>query len=339
MRMTDDLDRPPFLGRSAAFAAAAEVLSAGRNVWICTHTDPDGDAVGSLLGLADLLESAGARVTRACRDPVPEDFRYLTGADKVGAHALRDADVAVAVDCGDFARLGDLATPVAWETRPTVVLDHHRSNPGFGTVNVIAPEVSSTSEIVLELGSHLGVPTSTAAAEALLVGVITDTLGFRTSSTTIDTLANCAHLMALDASLPATLTRIYGSRPLSAIKLTARAVESLEVRGRQGLAVLTAGDLATLQERPEDTRGISSYLLQARELDVVAVVRVREPGACDVSMRSRRPIDLVPAALALGGGGHPQASGATVHADLDRAKSIVWDALAAIKVGQSDDRG
>jgi phosphoesterase RecJ-like protein len=329
--MRADTFQPPFGGRSAALTAAAEILTAGRNIWICTHTDPDGDAIGSLLGLADLLEAFGARVTRACRDPVPEDFAYLTGAGKVGAHPLRDADVAVAVDCGDFDRLGDLAAAGVWETRPTVVLDHHRSNPGFGSVNVVAPEVSSTAEIVLELASHLGVPTSTAAAEALLVGVVTDTLGFRTSSTTIDTLANCAHLMALEADLPATLTRIYGSRPLSSLRLSARAVESLEVRGRIGLAVLTATDLATLQERPEDARGISSYLLQARELEAVAVVRERAPGVCDVSMRSRQPVDLVPVALALGGGGHPQAAGATIEGDLETATRTVWEALAGLR--------
>jgi phosphoesterase RecJ-like protein len=319
---------------SADLVRAAEVVRSARRVWVATHRDPDGDAIGSLLGLGHVLGARGIAARLACADPVPEDFRFLPGSEAVaptGPDPLDD--VLIAADAGDLDRLGGLIDGATWSRHLSVVLDHHRSNPGFGTVNVVAPEAASTAQLVRELADELGVALTPEAATCLLAGLVTDTLGFRTSSTDERALRDAADLVRLGAPLPEIAERVFGSRPLSALRLWARAVERFEVRGRAGIASLTADDLAEVAAGPGDTKGLSSYLLTAREVDVVALVREREPGVADVSMRSRPGLDLVPLATQMGGGGHPQAAGATIAGSLEDARATLWPALATLTDG------
>lgn len=298
-------------------------------MWIGTHRDPDGDAIGSLLGLGHILRQRSIDVTLACMDAVPEELRFLPGSGDVVAMGPSGHDLAIAVDAGDLDRLGDLIDNRSWEMQPTLVLDHHRSNPGFGDVNVVLPDVSSTSEIVLEAALRMPTTVSSHAAEALMVGLLSDTLAFRTTNTTADTLRRAAALVELGARQAELSDRLFASRKLPAIRLLGRAVDRLEVRGAVGVAALDNGDLAAAGAAHEDTRGISSFLITARELRAVAVVRERSTAMCDVSMRSKQGTDLLPVVARLGGGGHPQAAGAKLPGPLAGAVDLVWDALMA----------
>lgn len=313
----------------AALGAAAQCLKAARSIWIGTHRDPDGDAVGSLLGLGHLLRDRGIAVTLACQDGVPNEFRFLHGSADVVSVGPQGHDLAVAVDAGDLERLGALIEGTKWAAQPTVVLDHHQSNMGFGDVNVVLPSVSSTSEIVLELAYALPAPISVPAATALLTGLLSDTLGFRTTNTSAETLRRAAALVDLGADQGDLLDRVFGSRPLAALRLLGRAIERLEVRGQVAVSALDAADLIAAGAVHEDSRGISSFLISARELQAVALVRQRTTDTCDVSMRSRQGTDLGQVAKRLGGGGHPQAAGATLPGTLDAACATVWEAFRA----------
>jgi bifunctional oligoribonuclease and PAP phosphatase NrnA len=182
----------------------------------------------------------------------------------------------------------------------------------------------------------LGVGLDSRAALCLLTGVIADTIGFRTANTTPETLAVAQRLMAAGAPLVEVTQQLFYRRPLAALRLTGRAVDQLEVRGRVGLTALSQRDFAELAVPLAEARGISSYLAAAAELDVVAVLTERGDGSVDVSLRARPGVSLVAAAIALGGGGHPQAAGARLSADLAATRAATWAALAAHGLGQGD---
>jgi phosphoesterase RecJ-like protein len=322
--------RPAAAERAAALALAADRLHAAGRIWLGTHREPDGDAIGSLLGLGWLLEGAGKAVTLACQDPAPAELRDLPGADRIRARGPAGHDLAVALDAGDLGRLGRLTDPAGWAALPSVVLDHHASNTGFGTVNVIDPAAASTAELVLALADALGLAPDATAATCLLSGVVSDTIGFRTPNTGAATLEAASRLVASGADLAAINQALFFRRPLAALRLAARALERLEVRGRIGLAALAQADYLALGATPGDGRGISSYLATAAELDAVAVLAEQPDGAVDVSLRSRPGVDVGRVAAALGGGGHAAAAGARLAPGLEGAVAAAWAALEGL---------
>lgn len=320
----------------AGLAEAARCLRGATRIWIGTHSEPDGDAIGSLLGLRWLLAGIGKSVTVACQDPAPDDVLFLPGVAALTKLDPAGHDLAVAVDAGDLDRLGDLVDEADWRARPTLVLDHHISNQGFGTINVVDPDSASTAEIILRLADAMGITPDARAATCLLTGIVTDTIGFRTSSTTPATLASAQRLMASGADLERITQAVFYQRPLAALRLTGRALDRLEVRGRLAVTALASEDFRQLGATLAEARGISSFLAGARELDAVVVLHERDNGSIDVSMRSRPGFDLVPIAALLGGGGHPQASGARLNLPLSEAVTAVWTALAALSAVDND---
>lgn len=308
---------------------AAARLAAARHVWLGTHVDPDGDAIGSILGLGWILLDLGKAVTCACQDPIPVEASFLPGVERIVASGPTGADLAVALDAADTSRLGSLYDPAAWSRQPTIVLDHHVSNPGFGDLNLIDPSVSSTAEIVLALAAAMDAPIGAPAATCLLTGIVTDTLGFRTTNTTERTLANAQELMRLGAPLAAISQRVFFERPLAALRLAGRVLDRLRVEGQVALSFVTLADLAEFGVADSELRGLTGQLATAAEPAAVALLRERADGQVDVSLRSKPWVNLVPAAVALGGGGHPQASGARVPGPLEAAAQAVLAALRA----------
>jgi phosphoesterase RecJ-like protein len=310
--------------------AAAETLVAARTIWIGTHRDPDGDAIGSLLGLGWLLEGLGKEVILACQDPVPEDLLFLPGAERItGSPPPERCDTLVAVDAGDAARLGAIHDAALWARRPTVVLDHHASNSGFGHVDVVDASAASTAELILELAGRLDLQIDPRTAECLLAGLLTDTLGFRTSNVTAETLRRAARLADAGGPLPVLAQTIFATRPLPTVRLLGRAIEHLQVRGACGVAWLDQGDFAWAGARAEHTKGIANFLVEARPLAAVALLRETEDGGVDLSLRSRPGTPVVQVATRFGGGGHPQAAGARIEGPLAEAVDRVWQVLGA----------
>ncbi|MBK6768411.1 MAG: DHH family phosphoesterase [Ardenticatenales bacterium] len=334
-----------------AVAAAAGALRQAERVWIGTHVDPDGDAIGSALGLAHILRALGKVATVACQDAPPRDGIWLPGAKDIvasgpgghptshGGHATTHGghgiaaggpyDLAVAVDAGDAGRLGTLHAADTWAAQPTLVIDHHISNTGFGDVDCIVPSASSTCEILLAVADALGVQLSTEAATCLLCGIVTDTIGFRTPSTSAATLAAASRLVADGADLADVARRVFLSRPLAGLRLEGRALDRVVMDGPFAISWLSLSDFEGLGAAPEDGRGIVQALATAVEPLAVALLRERHDGTFDVSLRAKGTVDLVPAARALGGGGHALAAGGRTPGPLPAALDAVRQALAA----------
>jgi phosphoesterase RecJ-like protein len=302
-------------------------LRDAQRIWIGTHVDPDGDAIGSVLGLGALLRGIGKSVDMACADPPPAEVAFLPGIGQLVDKAPSDQDVWVALDAADETRLGSHFDARNWAAAQTVVIDHHVSNPGFGRVNLIDPAAASTAEIVVALADELGTTPSRDAATCLLTGIVTDTLGFRTSNTTPRTLDCAQRLMRWGAPLGDITQQVFFRKPLATLRLIGRAIERLEIHGPFAVSTIRREDLRELDAAPFAMRGVTALLSTAAEPVAIALLRERRDGDIDVSLRSKPGVDIVPAATALGGGGHPQAAGARLGGPLEAAIEQVLTAL------------
>lgn len=325
----------------------APILGAKHIVAFC-HLNPDGDAIGSLLGLGCVLDalpqtgSAARRVTLACQDPAPELLHFLPGARPADGRIVNTLppdcapDLVISLDASDPARLGKLFADLALTSTPLLVIDHHITNLNFGDLNYVAPEVASTAQLVVALADALGVALPAAAAAPLLVGLVTDTLGFRTSNVTAAELACAVRLVEAGANLADIAQRTLATRPLKFMRLWGMAFASARLDGY----VLWAEVTRTMREAAgitdEDDGGLVSQLINAAEARVAVVFNELADGETEVDFRARPGYDVAAVALSLGGGGHPQAAGCNLPGTLAEAKAKVLPLVQAASIRKTN---
>lgn len=307
----------------------AAQLAQASSVLVVSHISPDGDAIGSLLAMGAIVDHFARPAVLGLADTMPELFRFLPGFPRIVRQATGPFDLVIALDASDERRLGDLFTQHGGTARAIVNIDHHATNAQFGTINWVDPHAAATAEMLYRLAVTLAVPLSAELATTLLTGIVTDTRGFRTSSTTAATLTMAADLANHGASLFQIMDLTLERRSLAGLHLWGEALHRAQRHGRVVWSELTAADRARhgVSDNSGDT-GLSGFLLTANEADV-AILFTERNGTVEVSMRARPGFDVAEAALVLGGGGHPQAAGCTVSGPLPQARRQVIAAVDA----------
>jgi phosphoesterase RecJ-like protein len=297
------------------------------HIWIGCHKVPDGDAIGSTLGLMWGLRQLGKKCVPACSDPAPSAFEFLSGAEEFVARKPEDEDLIIVLDCGSIDRIGDIYDPVQFGRVPVVNIDHHATNTHFGDVNLVEI-TASTAQMVYALLVGLGTEITGDIATCLLSGLTTDTRSFRTSNTTVDTLRVATALMEAGANLAEISHRIYGQMPFSAANLWGQALGSARRRGRIAWTEITKAMMKQTDAPLSAARGLVSFLASTREADVAIVLTENDHEGIGVEMRSVPGVDVAEVALSLGGGGHAQASGCTLNGRIEEVRERV---LAAVE--------
>jgi phosphoesterase RecJ-like protein len=295
------------------WAEAEGFLRRAQRILAVTHVSPDGDAVGSLLAFTQAMRGLGKAVTPACQDAPHPRFNFLSGARDIRQSGKGDFDLIVALDSSDLQRLGNIFIPVRHASLPMIVFDHHVTNARFGAVNVVEPDVSSTAEIILKLLRRMNLPITPEIANALLTGVITDTLSFRTSNTTPDTLAAAMELMRCGGSLQDVTREALVMRSWDSIRLLGAGIMAAHLNGRLAYATIPRKlrkELDMKEERGD--AGLVGTLVTAMEVDVAAVFVELASGEIEIGFRGAPGFDVSQVALEFGGGGHPAAAGCTV---------------------------
>lgn len=286
------------------------ILNAERIV-IGTHLHPDGDALGSALGLTWALRALGKTVEPLCQDTVPANLRFLPGAEFMRVEpTLPAVDLAVIVDLETISRLGRLAPFFAGMDRK-VTIDHHVPDKALGDIRLVDEHAASTAELVYRVVRALEVEITPNIATCLLTGLVTDTGGFRFAATRPRHLVLASRLMRAGADICMINEEAYENRSLAAQKLLGRALSNL-VASEDGLIVwstLGTDDFAATGALEEDTEGIVNQVRMVSGALVAALFREHKPGKIRVSLRSRGDIDVAEMARALGGGGHKNAAG------------------------------
>jgi len=310
----------------------AQRISSAQHILIICHISPDGDAIGSLLGLGLALQKSGRRVVMACADPVPEQCRHLAHWESIIQAPRGSFDLIVSLDCSDLKRLGTAYDAQAFADIPIVNIDHHTTNVQFGTLNWVEPTAAATSQMVFGLLRAMNVSLDVDIAMCLLNGILTDTLGFRTSGTTPEVMQVAIKLMDAGASLSELTDRIFNHRPLGTIRMWSRALQEIHLDDRIVWSQITRDMRQSVGLSEDGVSGLVSFLSTADEADIAVVFDELEAGEIKVSMRAVPGADVSQVALALGGGGHAQAAGCTIPGPLEIARSQVLSMLRQSRI-------
>jgi phosphoesterase RecJ-like protein len=300
---------------SEALRQARDLISQNRTVLLLTHQRPDGDALGSMLGLGHMLRVAGKRTYPVLAEGISSVFRYLPGAGEIRAELPPAFDISILVDCADSERI---SIPEGTTTRPPdLIIDHHVTNERFGGVNLVDPEATATAELITDLAGDLGLSIPPEAAMCLLAGVITDTLGFRTPNTGLHTLDVVQRLMRSGGTLPETIERSLHRRSFAAARYWGAGLSRLERDGDIVWTSLTLEDRRAAGYPGRDDADLVN-ILTSIDGPVVAVIFIEQDGGkIKVSWRVVSGLDVTSLAISFGGGGHPAASGANIEGSLE----------------------
>lgn len=306
-----------------------EAVDTAKSILMVTHFKPDGDAIGSLLGAANALRERGCAVTTLAVDEgVPSFLRFLPGSDTVESALSRgEWELMISLDCSDEERSGAVGVYGRAHSQRVVNVDHHPTNTQFGQLYLFKPDAVSTTQVVQEWLEHMNQPLSRSSAVPLLTGLVTDTLGFRTSNVTPDTLGYAQKLMQAGASLTEITQRTLGSTPYQNIVLWKYVLPSVELDNGVISAVVTQEDARKARLADITDGGMAEYLVTANEAMISVVFKELADGRIEVGFRSKPGYDVAAVALSLGGGGHRQASGASIPGPLAAAKTRVMPLL------------
>lgn len=316
------------MGNTITFDQVVEHLRQYQTIFVCAHIMPDGDCLGSALGLAWSLRKMGKTVTVTCPDYVSNSFEYLAGFSELGQKVPTNEQLLVYVDGSSADRFGASYDEKYFNHRPVMVIDHHVTNELFAPMNYVDTHAASTAEIIHRIVVALGVKIDQPIAQCLLTGVITDTLGFRTASTTVETLRTATSLMEAGASIPDIVERSFNQVPLPNLRLRGRVFSEAKLDGVILWAEVSQKLARELGVNGNGTGGIINQLLSVDTAKIAVLLVEKESGKIDVGFRSRVGYDVSIIAARLGGGGHKQASGALISGPLEQARERV---LAEVK--------
>ena len=303
--------------------AFGDLISRAERILIISHIRPDGDAVGSLLGLGLMLEELGKEVNLVLEDGVPIVFHHLTGTDRVIREVVGVYDLVIVVDCSDIDRIGSVLDDYG---EPDVNIDHHPTNTHFASLNLVRDNAVATVEIIYDLALALSFPINLPIAEALLTGLLTDSLGFRTSNSSARTLRIGAELMDRGANLQVLYKKAMLEKSFEAVRYWGQGLSRIQREDRLIWTSLTLEDRKIAEYSGRDDADLVNVLSRIKETDVCVVFVEQKDGFVKISWRSQPGFDVASIATEFGGGGHKPAAGAEIKGDLERVQNEVLEA-------------
>ena len=315
---------------------AAKVLADADEVTLVCHVNPDADAIGSMLGLANHLAGRGVKVTAAAPnrlDDLPRWVEALPGRDHMvpPKQLPKSPKVLVTLDAADLGRLDGL-THLVDKAETTIVIDHHRTNPGFGTINLIDGEASATAELVYKVIQRMGDHLDADVAACLYAGLVTDTGRFQYESASPEVLRIAADLRERSFDHARLAQALYADGSVAYLRLLAVVLGRVKHVSEANLVwtYATRKDLDDAKVPIQETDDLIDVVRMARDSDVAAVLKEQKAGGFKVSMRSRGDTNVAEIAEAFGGGGHRLAAGYTAKGTLEEASGALIEALVQV---------
>jgi phosphoesterase RecJ-like protein len=315
-----------------ALRAAADAIRGASQVALACHVNPDGDALGSTLGLFHVLREADVNVVASFPTPfvTAQHYREIPGLDLLvpPQEFPREPDVMVTFDCGSLGRLGDLE-PAAKGARELIVIDHHISNDRYGTINVVAPDAAASGWVTLELIDLLGLPLNRDAAIALYAALICDTGRFQYDTTTPAVFEMAKRLVDYDVPVERLSRTLFEEHRFAYLQLLGEALARAElVREQRFVWTAVTQEMLTRHDvEMEEIEGLIDIVRRASEAEVASVLKEEVDGTIRVSLRSLGTVDVRRIAEAHGGGGHRFAAGFTSELDLETVVARIRAAL------------
>ncbi|PIP42621.1 MAG: hypothetical protein COX19_00380 [Desulfobacterales bacterium CG23_combo_of_CG06-09_8_20_14_all_51_8] len=310
-------------------------LKKSNHILLASHTNPDGDAIGSLISLGLALQEWKKKIRTYNESPIPAVYQFLPSLHLVHRTVgdISEFDTAVILDCSDLHRIGEAASDGA--KIPAIInIDHHSTNTRFGNLQYIDPNASSTAEMVYRLISAMeNVSIDRGMAYSIYTGIMADTGSFRFANTTPEAFDISHKMVLLGADPHKVAHHVYETISLNRIKLLNMLYDSIELseNGRLSIMTLTQNMLQTTGTIIDDVSGLINYAKQIENVKLAALLfeRKRSPGKktgsdFHVSLRSEGAVNVAAIATSFGGGGHPNAAGFDIQATLADLKQTIF---------------
>lgn len=295
-----------------------EALKKSRNVVIISHTGPDGDTLGSMLALKEILLTLNTleKIDTVAVSKIPDMYKFLPGVNLVKFQDNKDLyqsyDIVIAVDCASLDRLGD-AVDLFKNAKLTINIDHHISNNNFGDINWIETNAAACGQILYKLIEYLEINITKSIATNLYTAILTDTGGFKFENAKAETFEICSKLVMAGADPVFIYKECYESKPLPMVRLQAKAVDQAVFTKNNQIAYSSISRklLELLDATDDHVEGISEILRQINTVKVAIIFKETSKGDTKVSFRSNG-VDVCEIARFFGGGGHKLAAGCTI---------------------------
>lgn len=312
----------------AGAAGAAGAISELDQTVVAAHVNLDGDALGSLAACGQMLKCLEREFALYSSTGIPDylDFLELPGPIYASlADIPFEPQSAIFLDCSDTTRLGpELSGMVS--ALPSVNIDHHLTEHGLGSLyNYIDPAAAATTQLMAYTALCLGLPLEGELAEYIALGLITDTGGFCHGNTTADVFALCALLVSNGCRLTDIRENLQNRWKIGRVRLWGKLLERVrfEMDGKIAICGVNLADLHEFHCQAEDLEGLVEWFRKVRGVEVAAVVKEQGPNLCKFSLRSCENTDVRAMAIEVGGGGHRNAAGGSIHASLKEALHIL----------------
>jgi len=315
----------------AKFNTVLQAIRRHRKFLVTTHHNPDADAVSSALAFALYLKSLGKKVTVLNEDACPQWLEFLPGTSlfkKAADVKTVDYDIAIVLDCGDMERIGGVRKFVQ-KDKPMINIDHHVTNDGFGTVNVIHAKASSTCEMIFDFFKEAKYSLNKNLAILLYAGVMTDTGSFRYENTSAHSHAVAEQLMAFKFSAAEMYERLYIGIPVADMKLFTDVIHKAQLldKNRVYCVSLAKNVVDRFSKKFDLKEKLFTFLRSMQGIEVVVILTEINSKEVRVNLRSQSDFDVARLAQQFEGGGHVKAAGCKIHEPLAKAQKTICAAI------------
>ena len=308
-------------------------LKNSNHVFLCSHINPDGDAIASLIAMGLLLASLQKETTLYNESPIPVAYRFLPSVKRIVRHIDRQTiyDTAIVLDCGDLERIGKAAS-FASHIPVIINIDHHVSNTRFGDFRLIDFSACATVAIIYRLLKQMKLPITKDIATLIYTGILTDTGSFRFSNTNKLAFAICKEMIDIGVDPYYVARNVYETFSPGYIKLLHKALGSIEIskNGKLSMITVTQEMLDETRARSEEVTGLINYAKAINNVKIAVLIhRISDTkggaqGRFHVSLRSDGTVDVAAFASSFGGGGHYRAAGFSIESSIVDLKKRIF---------------
>jgi len=318
------------------FQKAVELISKAESILITTHNKPDGDACGSVAAMHEALTALGKNIKILFLSPVPKWYAFLFAEqfpilgqgiqlEELTEGRLGKFDLTMIIDTNSYSQLPKFEQYLKQNDKPVLVIDHHVTSDGLGTVELVEPKAAASALIVHDLFKYAKWPITEKIAQALFLAIVTDTGWFQFSNTDSRVFNSCAELIEAGANPTALYRHLYQSFSPQRFKLLAAMLSSLELHfdGRFAAQYLCQKDFEQTGASYEDTEDLINECQRISSVEVAALFVQLKDGRVKCSLRSKDAVDVCRIAQKFDGGGHKMAAGTYLPSPIEHAKQLI----------------
>jgi phosphoesterase RecJ-like protein len=288
-----------------------EFVEKSNKIAVAAHADPDGDSIGSIMALREILKTKGKDVDFFINGEIPFNYKFIKDLDKASlSYKEKKYDLFFALDSSDEERLAD-KVDIMKNSKKTICIDHHKTNKGYCNLNIIEPDFSSTGEIIYEIFKTLKYEINERAAENIFIAIITDTGKFIYDNAGYKTFENVSDLLKLNINKNEIVKNLYSSEPKNIFKLKADVFNSTEffMEDKVALSCLFKENLKKYNLSLKDIDGLVERLRDIENVEISILIKELDDKTYKISMRSLGNSDVSKVCETFGGGGHKNAAG------------------------------